>query len=80
LKIYISCDMEGITGVNAGKQVSSSDSEYSRFRKLMTQDINAAIEGALDAGATEFVVNDSHGSMTNILIEELNSKARLISG
>lgn len=76
----MSVDMEGITGVCVGAQVGGNESEYQRFRKLMTADTNAAVEGALAAGATEVIVNDAHGSMTNILIEELNPKARLISG
>lgn len=46
----------------------------------MTQEVNAAIEGALAAGATEILVNDSHGSMRNILIEDLNPAAKLITG
>ncbi|MEE8391372.1 MAG: M55 family metallopeptidase, partial [Anaerolineae bacterium] len=54
--------------------------EYERFRKLMTAEANAAIEGALAGGATHIVVNDSHAGMTNILIEELNPAAELISG
>ena len=53
---------------------------YNRFRKIMTGDVNAAIEGAQSAGADEFLVNDSHDGMRNILIEELNSNAELISG
>ena len=54
--------------------------EYQRFRKLMTRDVNAAIEGAARAGATEFLVVDAHGPMTNILVEELDPRAELISG
>ncbi len=80
MKIYISCDMEGISGVVAGKQTEMDGEEYKRAQKLMTDELNAAIEGALDGGATEILVNDSHGSMRNILIEELNPNAQLISG
>ena len=54
--------------------------EYKRGQKLMTRELNAAIEGAFAAGASEVLVNDSHGSMRNILIEELNPAAQLISG
>jgi D-amino peptidase len=78
MKVFISADMEGISGVATGQQMA--DSEYQRFRKLMTQDVNAAIEGAFEAGATEVLVGDSHANMSNILIEELDSRARLISG
>jgi D-amino peptidase len=80
MKIYISCDMEGISGVVAGKQTQMDGEEYKRAQKLMTGELNAAIEGALAGGATEILVNDSHGSMRNILIEELNPSAQLISG
>lgn len=80
MKIYISCDMEGISGVVAGKQTQMDGEEYKRAQKLMTGELNAAIEGALAGGASEILVNDSHGSMRNILIEELNPSAQLISG
>jgi D-amino peptidase len=80
VKVFISADMEGATGITSGRQTNSSDSEYARGRKFLTQDVNAAIDGAFEAGATEVLVNDSHGSMTNILIEDLDPRARLISG
>jgi D-amino peptidase len=80
MKVYISCDMEGISGIVAGKQTEMNGEEYKRAQKLMTGELNAAIEGALAGGATEILVNDSHGSMRNILIEELNPSAQLISG
>jgi D-amino peptidase len=80
MNVLISVDMEGIAGVVAGNHTSSDHKEYERFRKLMTAEANAAIEGALAGGATKVVVNDSHGGMTNILIEELNPAAELISG
>ena len=79
MKVYISCDMEGISGVVAGKQTDNGE-EYKRAQKLMTSEVNAAIEGALAGGASQVLVNDSHGSMRNILIEELNPSAQLISG
>ncbi len=80
MNILISVDMEGIAGVVAGNHASSSHKEYERFRKLMTAEANAAVEGALAGGATRVVVNDSHAGMSNILIEELNPAAELISG
>jgi len=80
MKVYISCDMEGISGVVAGPQTRMGEKEYERARKLMTAEVNAAIKGAIAGGATEIVVNDSHGSMRNILIEELNPAAQLITG
>ena len=80
MKILISVDMEGITGVVSQSHTDHTTAEYQRFRKLMTADANAAIEGAVAGGATDIVVNDSHANMDNILIEELNPAARLISG
>ncbi len=76
----MSVDMEGITGVASGAALSAGANEYERFRLLMTQDVNAAVEGAVEAGADEVVVGDAHGTMNNIMIEHLHEKARLISG
>jgi len=80
LKIFISVDMAGIAGVASGRECSSSGKDYDYFRKLMTLETNAAIEGALKAGATEIVVRDGHGSKTNILPDLLHEKARLLRG
>jgi D-amino peptidase len=71
LKIYISADMEGVVGVVTGEQLGPQGFEYQRFREFMTQEVNAAIEGALAAGATQIVVSDSHGNGQNLLIEKL---------
>lgn len=78
-KVYISVDMEGISGISGSDQLAPGGSEYGRSRKLMAEDTNAAIRGALAAGATEIVVNDSHGGQRNLLPEDLHSSARLIS-
>ena len=78
-KIYISVDMEGISGVVGDDQTSAGGAEYNRSRKLMAEDANAAIRGAFEGGATEVVVNDSHGSQRNLLPEDLDPRARLIS-
>jgi len=80
MRVYISVDMEGITGVAVGKHVQPAEKDYDRFRRLMTRDVNAAIEGALAAGATDVVVSDGHGPMTNVLVEDLHPAARLMSG
>jgi len=71
MKIYISADMEGITGVVTSEQLGPTGFEYARFREFMTQEVNAAIEGARAAGATEIVVSDSHGNGQNLLLENL---------
>lgn len=80
MKILIATDMEGITGVTTWDQVTPGHAEYARFRKLMTQDVNAAVRGACDAGADEIIVADGHWNGSNILIEELDPRARLNSG
>ena len=80
MKILIAADMEGITGVTNWNQVDPSHTEYPRFRSLMTGDVNAAIRGAFEAGADEVVVTDGHDLGTNILIEELDPRARLTCG
>ena len=80
MKILIAADMEGITGVVHWDQVNPNHPEYSRFRKLMTEDVNAAIRGAFAGGATSVVVTDGHNNGRNILIEELDSRATLNSG
>jgi D-amino peptidase len=80
LRIFISVDMEGISGVVHSDQVSAGTPEYAAARKWMAQDVNAAVEGAFEAGATEVVVNDSHGSMRNIDPDDLYPQAILISG
>jgi len=78
LKVFISIDMEGITGVVNWEDVSRSGKDYGLFRRIMTEEANAAIEGALAAGATEILVRDSHGSARNILPDLLNEKALLM--
>ncbi|MGD8277103.1 MAG: M55 family metallopeptidase [Gemmatimonadota bacterium] len=71
LKVYISADMEGITGVVTPEQLGPAGFEYQQARKWMTGEVLAAIQGARDAGATEVVVSDSHGNGQNLLIDEL---------
>ena len=80
MKILIAVDMEGITGVTTWDQVTPGHAEYMRFRKLMTQDVNAAIRGACEAGVDEVIVADGHWNGSNILIEELDARARLNTG
>jgi D-amino peptidase len=80
MKILIAADMEGITGVTTWDQVTPGHAEYARFRRLMTQDVNAAIRGAMEAGADEVIVADGHWNGSNILIEELDPRAKLNSG
>jgi D-amino peptidase len=83
VRIYLSCDMEGTAGVCSWKQCDPNDTnEYPLYRRFMTQEVGAAIDGAREAGATELVVNDSHWSMHNLLLDELpqDGGIRVISG
>jgi D-amino peptidase len=80
MKILIAADMEGISGVVSWNQVDPSHPEYTRFRRIMTQDVNAALRGAFEGGASEVVVTDGHAYAMNILIEELDPRAKLNSG
>lgn len=80
LKVFVSADMEGIWGVVHGDQTSPESPEYGPARRWMTDDVNAVVAGLFEAGATEVVVNDSHGSMRNIIPDELDPRATLISG
>ena len=67
MKIFISADIEGVAGVVVPQHGAPGNPEYERARRLMTQEVNAAIAGAFEGGATEVLVNDSHGPMTNLL-------------
>lgn len=80
LKVYISVDMEGIAGIVAGTQTSPTGANYEWGRRLMLAEANAAIEGAYQAGATEVIVNDSHGPQTNLKADEIDRRVSLITG
>ena len=80
MKIFISTDMEGATGIVHPEQVSIKGDDYNRGRCLLTGDVNAAVEGALEAGADEVVICEGHANMRVILIEKLNEKSRLVAG
>ena len=77
-KIYISADMEGVVGVVTNEQLGPQGFEYQRFREFMTQEVNAAVEAAFEAGATEVVVSDSHGNGQNLLLEKLPRNITLV--
>ncbi|MBZ6078770.1 M55 family metallopeptidase [Microvirga puerhi] len=80
MKIYISADIEGVAGVVNPQHGAMGNAEYERARRLMTQEVNAAIDGAFAGGATEVLVNDSHGDMRNLLPEDLDARAEVILG
>ena len=78
LKIYISADMEGVVGSVTDAQLGPGGFEYQRFREFMTAEVNAAIDAARAAGASEFVISDSHGNGQNLLIDKLPDDVRVI--
>ncbi|MEU0334019.1 M55 family metallopeptidase [Streptomyces sp. NPDC006193] len=80
MRIYISADMEGITGLVDAHDVQPGGRDYERGRSMMAGDVNAAVRGALAAGATEILVNDAHGPMRNLHPDELHPAARLVRG
>lgn len=80
MRVYISVDMEGIAGVSHPRPTQRGDEGYPAACALMTREANAAIDGALAAGATEILVNDSHGGMYNLLPDALDPAARLLQG
>jgi D-amino peptidase len=80
MKIFISADIEGVAGVVSPLQTRRGESEFAQGRRLMTLEVNAAIEGAFMEGATEVVVCDAHADMQNLLPELLDERARLVRG
>ncbi|MEV7686681.1 M55 family metallopeptidase [Streptomyces bungoensis] len=80
MRIYVSADMEGITGLVDSDDVQPGGRDYERGRSMMAEDVNAAVRGALAAGASAALVNDAHGPMRNLLPEALHPAARLVRG
>ncbi len=83
MKVFISADIEGITGLVSWSQCSRPDGksfDYAFARRMFTHDINAAVRGARAAGASQIVIKDSHGNSKNILIEDLEPGVELVSG
>jgi D-amino peptidase len=79
-KIFISVDMEGITGVVQPAQLGPEGFEYQRAREWMTGEVNAAIAGIRAAGPAEVVVCDSHGNGQSVLIDQLPEDVRIVRG
>ncbi len=80
MKIYISIDMEGITGLPDYTFVDSTRHNYERARRIMTEEANAIIRAAFEEGAIRVLVNDSHSKMNNLLVEDIHPDADLITG
>jgi D-amino peptidase len=80
MKVYISTDFEGVAGIVDWDQILVGSHDYEMGRRLLLGEVNAAIDGARDAGANDFLVNDSHSSMRNLDPEQLHGSASLLSG
>ncbi|MFI7609755.1 M55 family metallopeptidase [Nonomuraea terrae] len=80
MKVYLSVDMEGVTGLTDPEEMHAGERGYDRGCELMTADANAAVEGAYAGGASGVLVNDAHGSTKNLRIDLLDPRATLIRG
>ena len=80
MKLFLSTDFEGTSGIVAWEQIREGEAEYEQGRLLLTNEVNAVITGAQEAGATGFVVNDSHSVMRNLHPQDLAGRATLITG
>jgi D-amino peptidase len=80
MRVIISADMEGATGVTCPRDVEPGTPQWARFRQQFTADANAVALGLLDAGIDDVVINEAHATMRNILLEELDERVRLITG
>src|SRR6266852_4618922 len=80
MRLFLSTDFEGTSGIVAWEQIIEGNAEYEQGRRLLTAEVNAVINGATEAGATEFVVNDSHHFMRNLRPQDLHGQATLITG
>src|SRR5438093_6006901 len=80
MKVFVSVDMEGVSGVTDPEDVLPAGSEYQTCRRYMTGDANGAIGGAYDAGAEAVLVDDSHSIMRNLLVHDLDKRAKVIKG
>jgi D-amino peptidase len=82
MRIFISVDMEGVSGVTRWEDVITRGQDYQRARSWMTGDVNAAVEGARAAGATEFVVEENHGveALCNLMLDEIDPEVEVVRG
>ena len=78
MKIYVSADIEGTTGIAHWDETTKSKSDYADFQKQMTAEVAAACEGAIEAGAAEIYVQDAHDSGRNIIQSKLPERVKLI--
>lgn len=80
MRVLVSADMEGVSGVVHPEDVEPGTASYERFRHVMTADVNAAVDGLFTAGAADVVVNDAHYTMRNLVVDELDERVTYIRG
>jgi D-amino peptidase len=80
MKVYISADLEGVTGVTHFDEVDKRHTDYTEYREQMTAEVSAACEGAQAAGATEIFVKDAHATGRNLIHSKLPQSVKLIRG
>jgi len=80
MRVLISADMEGASGVTWPGDVDPGTEQWQRFRRMLTSDVNAAVAGLWAGGASDVLVNEAHDTMRNILLEDLDTRARMLSG
>jgi D-amino peptidase len=80
MKILISADMEGATGVTWPADCEPGAPEWQRCRSMFTSDVNGAVAGFFDGGATDVLINEAHATMRNLLLEELDERATMLTG
>ncbi|ATE54874.1 M55 family metallopeptidase [Actinosynnema pretiosum] len=80
MRVLISADMEGATGVTCTADVVPQTEQWQRFRRMFTDDVNACAAGLLDGGADDVLVNEAHSSQRNLLLEALDPRARMLTG
>ncbi len=80
MRVYVSVDMEGVAGVVHPQQVKRGGEDFDLARRWMTHEVNAAIDGAMSSGASSVVVNEAHGDMRTLLLDEIDDRATVIAG
>ncbi len=80
MKVHISVDMEGVAGLTHEKQAEQQNHDYARMRELQTNEVLAAVEGAREGGASEFVICDAHDTGRNLLVERFDEDVEIVQG
>ncbi|OZM73096.1 peptide ABC transporter substrate-binding protein [Amycolatopsis antarctica] len=80
MRIMVSADMEGATGVTWTDDVVPGTEQWQRFRRMFTGDVNATVAGLHAGGATDVFVNEAHSSQRNLLLEDLDERATMLTG